>query len=767
MSAEGRKLNSDTSAPSGNASRGAAAWRLWMGAALLIGLVVRGLSWWWMRRAVFCAVPSFEDAVHQSRLVALLSGGFPESALPWGSPLYPYFAAGLTSLAGLDLSGLLLAQALIGLATLPLIAWALRPLLSRRGCWIAALIYGLHPLGAFFEMRLQPMALTVVLLLLVLRLLFLERRGAAGEILGGLLLGAAFLLRPLPAFALAVAFLWQRLRAGAPGASPNRAASGPAPWIRLVPPASAMLLLPLIMILYHTSLPGGGPTWNVSDAAAFHRSLSSDTWGAARATDPPAWEDPPAIRSSANEAMGRRLDEWETAEFYRGRALQRLIENPAQVVGNLLHRAALLLSRPELPDPVSAHYVLDTYAPALRWGLHLFPVILVLAALGLWLRRKDRPMRRLWPALLALVAANLLGTYSSASRWLLVVLLLPPLAAALESLPRFIAALRSERSARITAAAALLLLVLASLDLPAAHSRYEDRSEDLRYRAAISRRLQDQRTATSLLRKAVRVNPHNAVAHIDLGEVYAAEDLRDAAWNEYEAARVYDPENARALYNMSEILRTEERYAEAESLVTRLIRRHRRHPLYINQYGVIKMLQGQFGDARFLFQQALAIAPDYQIVQMNLRTLDQAERDAPTLAFPQEMIPPLGSPLLTLGYAALRALGEEDWAMADSLTAVALDSFPEFPMAWYVRGGFFYRAGRYEEAIPHLLRVVEIAPGRALTTKLAARALVEAGRHDRALALARESLAQAPDERNRQSIERLLSILSRETPESD
>ncbi|MBD3235599.1 MAG: tetratricopeptide repeat protein, partial [Candidatus Eisenbacteria bacterium] len=763
--------------------------------ALLLGLIVRGLSWWWLRRAVFCGVPSLEDAVHQNRMVALLTGGFPEAALPWGSPLYPYLAAGVTALFGLDLSGLLLAQGLIGLAALPLIAWALRPLLSPRGCWIAALIYGLHPLGAFFEMRLQPMALFVLLLLLVLRLLFLERRGAAGQMLGGLLLGLAFLLQPLPAFALAAAFFWHRLatigrwrrRATAPtgsrastsdpsGASASRASAPRTPdaaavrggegrggWMPLLPIAGAMALLPLLLILYHASLPQGGPTWNVSDAAAFHRSLGPETWGAARATQPPVWQDPGQLAAQANEALGRRLGEWELASFYRDRALQRLLENPVQVVGSLLHRAALLLSRPELPDPVSARHVFQVHAPAFRWGLHLFPLFLALGFLGLWMRRDDPEMRRLWPPLLALAIANLVGTYSAASRWPFFLLLLPAVSTALLTVPALLAAVRRTSSARIVVGIAAALLVLSSLDLPAAHSRYENESEDLRYRAAVALRLQDERTATALLQRALREDPRNTVAHIDLGELYAAEDLRDAARGEYETALEQDPENPRALYNMSEILRSEERYAPAESLAARLVREHPQHPLYLNQYGVIKMVQGQFSDARFLFRRALSIAPDYQVAQMNLRTLDEAERKAPTLAFPEEMIPPRDSPLLALGFAALQALGESDWARADSLTTVAVDSFPELPLAWYLRGGFYYRAERYAEAIPYLVRVVETAPGRALTTQLAARALLAAGEPQRAIALTEESLAQASDPRNRESIERLLDTLRRES----
>jgi tetratricopeptide (TPR) repeat protein len=726
-------------------------------AALIVGAALRVVGWLALRHAFFCGIPGFEDAIHHGRCIGLLTGGFPESTLPWGSPLYPYIMAFLSTLVGTEASRILMLQVLLGIATIPLVAWAFAPLLSRRGRWIAALIYALHPIGLFFEMRLQPVAPAMLLFLPALRLLFLRPGAMAATLLGGLALGVGFLLKPLLFFALAVAAVWMRLRPKRRGS--DRGTVPGHPWTSAAAVTVAFLLLPVVMCLHNASLDGGGPTWNWSDAHGFHRTLSNKTWGASRAGQPPVWEEPGSAHAIANEALGRRLSEWETATFYRDRALQQLVENPLHFVGSAALRAFMLLSKPEIPDPVSATYVLGTYARSLTWGLHLFPLYLLLAALGLWHLRNRREGQALGIILLAVFFTNVLGTYSAASRWFFLIAMIPAAAVGIEILPGLITAARRQRGPRYLLAGGLALLVISALDLPGGSRRYENRSEDLRYSSALAMKLQDRRSATGLLRQSLRENPGSAPAHADLARLLLQEDLREAARGEYQAALAIDPDNQQALYGLCEVLRQEQRLDEAESLAVRLVNLHPKHPLYLNQYGVIKMYQGEFAEARFLLRQALAIAPDYQVAQMNLRTVDEAEREAPSLAFPAEMIPPPESALWRLGQEAVQAREQKNWAAADSLTALGLEESPDEPLAWYLRGAFLYGTGRYDESIPLLTRVVEVVPGRALTTEMVVRALLAAGRNSEAEAIARASLEQAPDERNRQSIERMLESM--------
>ncbi|MCK4305598.1 MAG: hypothetical protein KAY24_15280, partial [Candidatus Eisenbacteria sp.] len=72
--------------------------RYWMLATFLVGLLVRIAGWISLKTAFFCGIPAFDDGVHWVRAFGIRNGAFPEAELPWGSPLYPYGTALISSL---------------------------------------------------------------------------------------------------------------------------------------------------------------------------------------------------------------------------------------------------------------------------------------------------------------------------------------------------------------------------------------------------------------------------------------------------------------------------------------------------------------------------------------------------------------------------------------------------------------------------------------------------------------------------------------------
>ena len=736
----------------------------WMIVALAAGLLVRVIGWLALRRAFFCGIPGFEDAVHEARAIALLQGRFPESVLPAGSPIYPYFAALIMRLTG-GIQGLLLVQALLGVAVVALIAWAFAPILSPRARWIVALIYALHPVGLALEMRLQPTVFALLLALPALRILFLQpQRNASSAALGGLLLGLGFLLKPWLFFGLAAGAVFTHVRARL-----ARTASGKLRYGPLTALLIAFLLPPILFAAHNATLPGGGFVWNWTDAQSLYRTQVPATWGTPRAQTAPVWTDPAYARTFANEETGRGNTEIRLFGFYAGRAAQLLAENPLRLIGQVLRRVLLLLNGREVPDPVSLRYVLASHAPYLAWGLYLFPLFLAAVAIGLWSLRPRpaadpaldaRPangIALLFPALVALVGVNLLGTHSAASRWFLLVAALPLVWTGIERLPRLIA-LRTQRSAQLVLGIAGALLVLSALDLPRVGARFENRSEDLRYAAALVAG-EDRNRATALLRRALREDPANPAVHKDLGDALLQEDLADAARAEYTAALAIDPAYDPALLGLGEIFRVQADYAQADSIMTRLIARHPQHPLYLNQLAAVKMLRGQYPEAEVLLNRALEIEPTYETALVNLRALDEAKRRSNALAFPEAVTREPSPELVNLGAQAIQALQQQNAAAADSLTPLAMQRFPDDPLALFFRGAFFLRTNRIPEAVELLVRVVKAAPGRAMTTAAAAEALVKAGRSREALELARESLAKAPDDANRTRIEQVIAFV--------
>jgi len=743
--------------------------RWWIVAALALGVLARIAGWTLLRSAYFCGMPGFEDAVHAARAVAILAGGFPEQALPAGSPLYPHVAALGMRLAG-GIPGLLAIQLLLGLAMIPLVAWTFAPLLSPRGRWIAALIYAVHPLAVFFEMRMQPTIFALLLLLPAGRLLFFApSRRAVDAALAGLLLGIGFLLKPGLFTLVAAAGIWTQWRR--PPVTGSRAGGGAG---RALATAAAFLLLPALLGLHHASLPRGSALWNWTDAHAFHRSLAAPTWGTPRAQAPPVWESPVEARTHANEQMGRGLGEREIASFYAGRGLQMLAENPGRVVALLLGRAALALNGPELPDPTSARFVLGQHGPWLAWGLHLFPLLLACGLLG-WLRSRESPTAPPpWPWFAAVAAAGLIGLQSAGSRWFLVVAGLPLIAAGLEGLPALGRAIGRSTRARLALTLAAGLLVVSALDLPGARARFEDPSEDLRLAASLVAG-EDRGRALALLRRAQRESHRNPAARKDLGELLLREDLLESARGEFRAALEIDPGYHPALLGLAEVHRLEGGYAEADSLLTQLVALHPQHPLYLNQLAAVKMLLAQkapsarqsatwISQARALLSRAIEIEPAYETALINLRAAGDLERRAAAAAFPEEITRQPNPELIDLGARAIQLLEQRDTAAADSLTSLGLERFPDDPLALFFRGAFFLRTSRPQEAAPLLERVVRTAPGRAMTTGAAVDALLQSGRAAQALALARESLGRAEDEDNRRRLGQIVDRLESGPP---
>ncbi len=731
--------------------------RSWIAATLLVGALLRVAGWFALKGAFFCGIPEFVDAVHRVRAFHLLNASFPELEMPWGSPVYPYLLALIAKVLGEGIGTALLVQGLVGVATGPLLAWALAPVLGSRERWIAAFLYAASPMAVFLEMRLQPTVWAVPLALVCLRWLFYDgHRRADVSGLAGLLLGLGFLFRPFMFLALAVGAVWTRLRPAANGDGPRRA------WGAAVVLTIAFLVLPVVMSAYNATLQGGGPAWNWSHAREFHETLDPDTWGTARSGVPPAWTSPAQAKIVVSEMLARPVDEWETLEYYWKTGLQTLVEHPLRFVASVVRRAGLLLSGHEIPDPVSPTVVLGRAGPHLSWGLHLFPLLLGLGAIGLWRLRDARARAPLLVPLVALAAANLLVAHSCTSRWFSVVALLPFSATGLAYLPALVRETLKGTQPRYALPVAIGLVLLPALDLPRAGAHVENASEDLRYEAFALLRAQDRKAAMSRLRSAVRIDPGNAMAHTDLANLLAKEELVQAARAEFEAALSADSTCAGALYGLSEVLRMQGLLEEADSAAVRLVVLHPNQPLYLNQLAVVSMSRGNLSRARFLLERALDISPQYQVAIINLRTVERAEREAPQLAFPEEMTPPPESELWGLGMGALQALGAEDWDTADSLTSAGLERNPEELLALYLRGAFLLEAERPEEATPLLVRLVQAAPGRVMTTDLATKALRAAGRRAEARELLVWSLERADDDRNRFGLETLLRHIDEE-----
>jgi tetratricopeptide (TPR) repeat protein len=709
---------------------------IWLPLTLAAGLIVRIIGFLSLRNAMFAGMPSFNDYVLRERTASLLMGQMPEQVLPWGSPLYPYFTALVQTIFGESHTPVFVLQALFGVATSILLAWALAPVLAARTRWIAAFLYAINPIAVWLELRWQPLALSMLLLVIVLRLLFYRSRKqtALGAASGGLVLGAGFLLQPLMFFALAIAALWRSIKKE----------SAPATTIIMM---VCFLVLPLFICVQNQGLPEGRFTWNRSGAFDFYQSLQQETWGTPRSITPPAWAGPTTAEAIAHGATGESMTDGEIIGYFLTTSFSQAAEGPIRFVGQILRKAGLLLTGHEVPDPVSPGFVLSRSAPALMWGLWLFPVILVLALLGGWIRRERNGLTLFLFPLSALAAVNLLGLYSSASRWPLVLLLLPLAAVGIEEAKRLLPS-KSDLP-RYLLPALLGIAVLSYLDLPKVCARLDNSSEDLRYAAALVLKKFDASQAMQFARDAIAADHNNAAAHTDLAKLLIAEDLVDAAQREYEQALAIDPETEGALFGLSELLRAQNMFKEAEEYAGKLLMLHPYNPLYLNQLAAILMLQNRFGEARMLLHAALKLMPDYEVARINLEEIEKIETNAAQLAFPPELSPQPDTAMMELNVALMAAQNSSDLAAMDSLTLHGLNQFPEAPFVHYMRGFCLLMLGRLDDALPMLERAVEEVPGRFVLTQTAVRTLLSLNRSDEAMVLLQQNIDQAATEANR------------------
>ncbi len=716
----------------------------WIAATLLGGILLRVLGFMTLRGAIFCGESWFEDIIHRTRTLSILLTDFPENTLQWGSPAYPYFCALIGRFFGHETTSVFLVQLGMGLLTALLLAWALRPVLSRRACWIAALIYSINPMGLFFEMRLVPVALTSLLLVLIMRLVFWRIRPSSGAAaLGGVLIGLGILLKPWLFIMISLAGLWVLLKQA-------RATLAAILFLVLILP------LPIGFGYYNSTLEEGKFELSGSDSYSFYHSVTGDTWGTARSITPPVWHDKSIADGIAHEALGRQLNEFEVSSFFRQAATDRVLENPINFVGRVMRKVTLLLSGHEVPDPVSPGFVFKTAAPWLSWGLHLFPLLLAVGLLGLTEIEKRKQLNIILPPVIALTLVNLLGVYSCSSRWPLILVWLPAVAIGFEGIRKLNP---FSGKPRYLLPAVLVILIGSMLDLPGAQSQFENRSEDLRYESARAIKSYDNRRASRLMREAVKADPTNAMAQVDLAKRLIDEDLYLAANKAYETALELDPDNQHALYELGDLLLRDKEYVRAESLAVCLIALHPNHPLYLNQLGVIQMMQRNYSDAKASFNRALEILPEYQVAIINLREVEKSLRTTVSLAFPDEYTPQPNTPLGSFSEAVRVAQGQQDKTEAERLTREGLTQFPDHPFPIFLRGTYFISAGNFQEAASFLTRVTRMVPGRFVLTQSAAQALFETGDRTGARNLIQDNLEQAAGDANKQSLQRLLDYL--------
>jgi tetratricopeptide (TPR) repeat protein len=459
-----------------------------------------------------------DPALYHRQALDILAGKLvPDHAYFHSSPLYPFVLAGLLRLFAHSLEAVRVAQAVVGTASVFLIALLARATIGRRAAVAAAYLAALYVPFIFFESEILEIALVIALVTGML-LVLARRRVSSGPVsacAAGVLLGLASLGKPnLLLFAPVGSVL---LFAGGQGPRARRAVPAVAFFL-----AAGLTILPATVHNYRVS----GDLIPVSSNGGINLFIGNHP-GA-----PGVFVVPPEMRldllssstEAAERALGRTLSAGEVSDYWAGRAFAYMRSRPGSWLRLTARKAALFWNHYEIPNHYHFYFVRE-FAAVLRLPISTFGVVAPLGLLGLGLAAAAKKRHA---ALLIAYGVTFMASV----------------------VPFFI-------TARYRLAIVPVLIVGAGFAL----TELWDRARSRRWRSLSG-------AALALAGLAVLVNVHMiefgfAQMHNTVGAILGSRGDYEGAAAEFSKAIEEDPANVSAHYNLGMALRETGRLDEA------------------------------------------------------------------------------------------------------------------------------------------------------------------------------------------------------------
>jgi tetratricopeptide (TPR) repeat protein len=679
-----------------------------------VGFLVRIIYLAQIRRLPFFEYPVIDGAEYLGWAHSILSGELLWRSVPIHGPVYPYFLALMLQLSGRNLGFVVLAQFLLGIASVFFVYRIAARAFGRTAAVVAGLIAATYIPFLYFEGLILAEVLIVVLDLAMLdRLMALPNAPRPRAlILPGLLLGLSIGVHPnalvlVPAIG---AWLALRLRATA-AASPGSASAAASAWKRFAPLAAfvgAVLVVVLPIVARNVAL-GGGPVFQRNMGKNLYIGMGPGADGTANVPPGAAWE---RLRRQAWDA-GARTPAEET-RYFTGQAIGFAARNPVSAIGLILKKALLFVSGIHV-DASQDFRFFKTHAGVLRWLLPSPGAIIPLALLGLVLNWRRSPL--LGTYLAGYLAATML--FAFATRYALPAhpVFIVFAAAALVDLAR------AARLRRVGAREAILLgvfLLIANVDLFGLRKRQLLHTEG--FIAKIAAETGDVETALRFYEQAARLYPSDPDIRNGWGTALDRLGRREEARAQYEAALAADADLFEARFNLAAHAHEDRAYAGAVAGYRAAIEAAPwRADAHLN-LGVAYAEMDSFDLAAAEFDSALALAPDFREARVNLARVE-AKRQNPqaAAAIYRQLIAetPTAEFYLMLGNALTEA---QDYLGAQEAFRAALRLEPANSAALFQLGMNLAGFQRFEEAIELWRRIVDADP----TNEVAPVAIAEA-----------------------------------------
>lgn len=697
--------------------------------------------------------PVLEDLDYRSRTLQIHEEPSAGRTLPRGSTLYPFLAGSVPGVADGGIRPLAMAQCACEVATALLLALLVRRRWGRTAAAAAAALYALDPLGAFFAARFSPVVPATMAFIAAVYLWDRERSREAPSLplgLGtGLVAALGFLLVPLPFVFLLGLRLRERILAA-------HRVGGRLAWGTAILPCVFAAAFAAVLLAHNMRLPAGGPVLSWGAGPTLDHAFDPATGGTPRFLRPPAWISEDELRRRTWEDLGHRGTEMDIYRVTASRGLSRALENPLSTISVLLSKATATLSAWPVPDALSASFLAARTAKPFTGLAWSFAGLLALGAAGFLLLRGDPLRDTLAQGLLAVALTSLLGLASAASRQAGL-----PLLAALGGGWIAGAAGRGAdrfRRAPVTALGiALVVSLAASFIGPARPLR--NPSEDLRLLAAAFEQTMSWRQAVPILEEAVKRDPRNLEARVELAQAYVKDALPAAAAEQLETAYRADSTNAGVVAALAARRSASGRPEEALALMQRLVEQHPRNAAFLRDYGTWLGQAGRMPEAEAALTQAVRLDPTDEAATRSLQEAVNIRMSMENSLFPDELRTDGDAEYGAAVPRIVDAMEQGRWGPADSLLSWAERTHGQLATTHWMRAGYCARRGDTRGAIAALERCQRIAPGRPAVVTQLTRLYLESGQSAKLLPLFRESLAAVgPDS----VVVRQLKLLARE-----
>lgn len=586
----------------------------WPPALAILGvtaLAIRLVYLYELRDSAFFSIPIGDSLQYDRWGREIAAGDWIGTEVYYQSPLYPYLLAVFYRVAGHDLFGVRIAQAILGAASAVLLAVGGSRFLDRRAGLVAGGLLAVYPPAIFFDGLIQKSSVDLFLITLLIAAIGagIDQPKRRWLVLAGLAAGALALNRENARVLYPVVAGWLLLWHSS-DAWKRRLER-----VAVFTLATAAVLAPVAIrnariggeLLISTSQ--SGPNFYIGN----HRGASGGYEPLVAGRGNALFEREDATRL-AEDALGRSLAPGEVSHYWWTRALGEIRQAPGEWIRLMARKTWLTFAAHEPIDTESleAYAAASHLLSALRWLT--FGIVIALAAFGAWITRaRWRRLSILYASFIALALSVVVFYVFARYRFPLAPIAILLAAAGLAGLP----GLRSVPPRRWLPAAGVSLAIAILLHVPVRTS-----SDDtyLNYGSELLR-LGRPADAIPLLERAARVDPGHAGTRLSLALALQQTGQPEKAIEVFREAVRLDPASAQAQVGLAIALHQHGQVRQALRFYDEALRLDPDYAEAMSNRAMALQQLGETPGAVSQFERAIARLPQSLPLRMNLCSL--------------------------------------------------------------------------------------------------------------------------------------------------